>query len=110
MRKLFIIIALFFSFNNLEAQKTEEIDPSLYGYWINLDNEVLIIQPNNTFTRRTGSQILAQGELMIKDGELLVIRTDIEEEYSLGFVVGEDIFVVTKPGITPTQAWLFTRL
>ena len=110
MRKLFIIIALLFTFNSVSGQKTEKIDPTLYGYWINLDNEVLIIQPNNTFTRRTGSEILAEGKLMVKDGELLVIRTDIEEEYSLGFVVGEDIFVVTKPGITPTQAWLFTRL
>ena len=110
MRKLFLIIVLLFTFNGVQAQKVEKIDPTLYGYWINLDNEVLIIQPNNTFTRRTGSEILAQGELMVKDGELLVIRTDIEEEYSLGFVVGEDIFVVTKPGIIPTQAWLFTRL
>jgi len=110
MRKLFLIIALFFSFNSLEAQKTKKIDPSLYGYWINLDSEVLIIQPDNTFTRRNSTQILAQGKLMVKDGDLLVIRTDVEEEYSLGFTIREDIFVVTKPGVSPPQAWLFTRL
>ena len=110
MRKLLVLLTVLFTFNNVVSQKTEKIDPTLYGYWINTDNEVLIIQPNNTFTRRTESQILAQGELMVKDGDLLVVRTDIEDEYSLGFVVREDIFVVTKPGITPTQAWLFTRL
>ena len=108
MRKLLLIIALFFSFNSLEAQKVKEIDPSLYGYWINMDNEVLIIQLNNTFTRRNGSEIISQGKLQIVDGDLLVIRTDIEEEYALGFVVREDIFVVAKPD--SSQAWVFTRL
>lgn len=108
MRKLFLIIVLLFTFNGVQAQKVEKIDPTLYGYWINTDNEVLIIQPNNTFTRRTGTEVLAEGKLMVKDGDLLVIRTDIETEYSLGFVVGENIFVVAKPD--STQAWLFTRL
>jgi hypothetical protein len=108
MRKLFLIIALFFTFNSLEAQKVQEIDPTLYGYWINMDSEVLIIQPNNTFTRRNGSEIISQGKLLVKDGELLVIRTDVETEYSLGFVVREDIFVVAKPD--SSQAWVFTRL
>lgn len=108
MRKLFLIIVLLFTFNGVQAQKVEKIDPTLYGYWINTDNEVLIIQPNNTFTRRTGTEVLAEGKLMVKDGDLLVIRTDIETEYSLGYVVGENIFVVAKPDTT--QAWLFTRL
>lgn len=108
MRKLFLIIVLLFTFNGVQAQKVEKIDPTLYGYWINTDNEVLIIQPNNTFTRRTGTEVLAEGKLMVKDGDLLVIRTDIETEYSLGYVVGENIFVVAKPD--STQAWLFTRL
>lgn len=108
MRKLFLIIVLLFTFNSIQAQKVKKIDPTLYGYWINTDNEVLIIQPNNTFTRRTGTEVLAEGKLMVKDGDLLVIRTDIETEYSLGYVVGENIFVVAKPD--STQAWLFTRL
>ena len=108
MRKLFLIIALFFTFNSLEAQKVEKIDPSLHGYWINLDNEILIIQVNNTFTRRNGSEIISQGELQVVDGELLVIRTDIEEEYLLGFTIRNDIFVVAKPD--SSQAWVFTRL
>ena len=108
MRKLLLILALFFTFNSLEAQKVEGIDPSLYGYWINMDNEVLIIQVNNTFTRRNGSEIISQGKLQVVDGDLLVIRTDIETEYSLGFVIREDIFVVAKPD--SSQAWVFTRL
>jgi len=108
MRKLFILLALLFTFNNVTGQKTKKIDPTLYGYWINMDSEVLIIQPNNTFTRRNGSEIISQGKLLVKDGELLVIRTDVETEYSLGFVVREDIFVVAKPD--SSQAWVFTRL
>ena len=110
MRKLLVLLTVLLTFNNVVSQKAQEIDPTLYGYWINMDNEVLIIQPDNTFTRRNSTQILAQGKLMVKDGDLLVIRTDVEEEYSLGFTIREDIFVVTKPGVTPPQAWLFTRL
>ena len=108
MKKLLIILTLLFTFNSVYSQKIEKIDPSLYGYWINMDNEVLIIQPNNTFTRRNGSETISKGKLQVVDGELLVIRTDIETEYSLGFVVREDIFVVAKPD--SSQAWVFTRL
>jgi hypothetical protein len=108
MKKLLIILTLLFTFNSVYSQTIEKIDPSLYGYWINMDNEVLIIQPNNTFTRRNGSETISKGKLQVVDGELLVIRTDIETEYSLGFVVREDIFVVAKPD--SSQAWVFTRL
>jgi len=38
-----------------------------------------------------------------------VIRTDINEEYTLGFRVRNDIFVVTKPG-TRDKAWLFSKV
>jgi hypothetical protein len=32
--------------------QSNSIPPELYGNWYNLDQELLIIQPNDTFTRR----------------------------------------------------------
>jgi len=56
------------------AQKPQPIPPELYGNWYNLDQELLIIQPNETFTRRNTKGILASGRLELVDGELRVIR------------------------------------
>jgi hypothetical protein len=108
MRKLLFVLLVFFTTLGY-SQRSTDLDPTLYGYWLNGDGEVLIIQTNNTFTRRTASKILAAGKLDLVDGEIRVIRTDIEDEYSLGFHVRKDIFVVTKPGY-PQQAWLFTKI
>lgn len=109
MRKLFLILALFLTVSLTYGQRSTDLDPSLYGYWLNGDGEVLIIELDNTFTRRTANKILAAGKLDLVDGEIRVIRTDVDDEYSLGFHVRKDIFVVTKPGY-PYQAWLFTKI
>ena len=108
MRKLLFILLVFFTTLGY-SQRSTDLDPTLYGYWMNGDGEVLIIQTNNTFNRRTASKILAAGRLELVNNEIRVIRTDIEEEYTLGFRVRNDIFVVTKPGF-PGQAWLFTKI
>lgn len=81
---------------------------TLYGSWYNLDQELLIIQPNETFTRRNTEGILASGRLELVNGELRVIRDDIDDEYSLLFYIGNESFVVTKP--RSMEAWLFYRL
>jgi len=109
MRKLLLILFLLFSVSLTHSQKNTELNPSLYGYWVNLDGEVLIIELNNTFTRRTSNKILAAGRLEVVDDEIRVIRTDIDQEYTLGFSVRNDIFVVTKPG-TRDKAWLFSKV
>ena len=88
--------------------QSNSIPPELYGNWYNLDQELLIIQPNNTFTRRSTDGILAQGKLEIIDGELRVIRTDVSDEYGLLFYIGNTSLVVTKP--RSQQAWLFYKL
>ena len=49
MRKL-IIFLLMTSF--CYTQKPQPIPPELYGNWYNLDQELLTIQPNETFIRR----------------------------------------------------------
>ena len=80
----------------------------MYGNWYNQDQELLIIQPNDTFTRRSTDGILAEGKLKIVDNELRVIRADVDDEYTLLFYIGNTSLVVTKP--RSQQAWLFYRL
>ena len=105
MRKLIIFL---FITSFCFAQKSQSIPPVLYGSWYNLDQELLIIQPNETFTRRNTEGILASGRLELVNGELRVIRDDIDDEYSLLFYIGNESFVVTKP--RSMEAWLFYRL
>ena len=65
MRKL-ILFLLITSF--CYTQKSQPIPTELYGQWYNLDQELLIIQPNETFTRRNTKGILASGKLEIVNG------------------------------------------
>tara|TARA_Y100000004_G_C8924934_1_gene417183 strand:- start:93 stop:416 length:324 start_codon:yes stop_codon:yes gene_type:complete len=105
MKKL-IIFLLMTSF--CYTQKPQPIPPELYGSWYNLDQELLTIQPNETFIRRDTKGILASGKLQLIDGELRVIRDDIEDEYELLFYIGNTSLIVTKP--RSKQAWVFYRL
>jgi len=109
MRKLLVLLFLLFSVSLTYGQKMTDLNPSLYGYWLNGDGEVLIIELDNTFTRRTTNKILATGRLDSIENEIRVIRTDIDAEYSLGFHVRNDLFVVAKPGES-NEAWLFTKI
>ena len=109
MRKLLLFLFLLVSVSLTHGQRSTNLDPSLYGYWLNGDGEVLIIQLDNTFTRRTTTKVISTGRLELVDNELRVIRTDIEAEYSLGYHVRNDLFVVAKPG-DANEAWLFTKI
>ena len=105
MRKLIIIFLMATSFCYTQSNS---IPPELYGNWYNLDQELLIIQPNETFTRRNTKGILASGRLELVDGELRVIRDDVEDEYNLLFYIGNTTLVITKP--RSQRVWLFHRL
>lgn len=105
MRKLVITFLMATSFCYTQSNS---IPPELYGNWYNQEQELLIIQPNDTFTRRSTKGILAQGKLEMVDNELRVIRTDVNDEYDLLFYIGSESLVVTKP--RSQQAWLFYRL
>ena len=105
MRKLIFIFLMATSFCYTQSNS---IPPELYGNWYNQDQELLIIQPNDTFTRRSTDGILAEGKLKIVDNELRVIRADVDDEYTLLFYIGNTSLVVTKP--RSQQAWLFYRL
>ena len=108
MKKLILLITLLFTFTTTNSQSSNDLDPTLYGYWMNTDGEVLLIQTNNTFVRRTSTKIISSGRLEIVEDDLRVIRTDIEDEYSLGFHIRNNIFVVYKP--RSSEAWLFTKI
>ena len=85
-----------------------ETNPKIYGYWLNNDSEILLIQTNNTFSRRSQSEVLAQGKIIIGEDNISVLRTDTGEEYKLEYFLGEETLVVKKP--YSDEAWLFTKV
>ena len=104
MRKLIIFLLM----TSFCSQKPQPIPTQLYGQWYNLDQELLTIQPNETFTRRNTKGILASGKLELVEGELRVIRDDVQDEYELLFYIGDTTLVITKP--RSDKAWLFYRI
>ena len=105
MKNLILSAAFLISSFTLFADET---NPNIYGYWLNLDSEILLIQTDNTFTRRSESNILAKGEIIISEDNISVLRTDTGEEYTLEYFLGNETLVVKKPN--SDQAWLFTRV
>ena len=85
-----------------------ETNPKIYGYWLNNDSEILLIQTNNTFSRRSQSEVLAQGKILIGEDNISVLRTDTGEEYKLEYFLGEETLVIKKP--YSDEAWLFTKV
>ena len=102
-----LIISLTILLSSLVAS-ANETDPKIYGYWLNNDSEILLIQTNNTFSRRSQSEVLAKGELIIGDDNISVLRSDTGEEYTLEYFLGEKTLVVKKPN--SEEAWLFTKI
>ena len=105
MKNLILSLTILLSSLLVSANET---DPKIYGYWLNNDSEILLIQTNNTFSRRSQSEVLAQGELIIGDDDISVLRTDTGEEYTLEYFLGEKTLVVKKPN--SQEAWLFTKI
>jgi len=105
MKNLILSTAFLLSSFTLFADET---NPKIYGYWLNLDSEILLIQTNNTFTRVSESNILAKGEIIISEDKISVLRTDTGEEYTLEYFLGNETLVVRKPN--SEQAWLFTKV
>ena len=105
MKNLIISLTILLSSLVVSANET---DPKIYGYWLNNDSEILLIQTNNTFSRRSQSEVLAKGELIIGDDNVSVLRSDTGEEYTLEYFLGEKTLVVKKPN--SEEAWLFTKI
>ena len=81
---------------------------NIYGYWLNNDSEILLIQLDNSFTRSDKLSVLAQGSVEFIDDKILVYRTDTNEEYALEYFLGNETLVVMKPN--SQKAWLFSRI
>ena len=105
MKNLIISLTILLSSLVVSANET---DPKIYGYWLNNDSEILLIQTNNTFSRRSQSEVLAKGELIIGDDNISVLRSDTGEEYTLEYFLGEKTLIVKKPN--SEEAWLFTKI
>jgi len=109
MKKLILLITLLFTFTTTNAQLSNDLNPNLYGIWINTDGERLIIRYDNTFERRTKTKILAEGYITSKNNQLHIIRVDKPDEYNLIYFINYETFAVTKPRNSDT-AWLFSKI
>ena len=106
MNYLYLSLTLFLNtFSYSDNNNPSEI----YGYWLNNDSEILLIQTNNTFTRSDKFSVLAEGEIQFIDNKILVYRSDTNEEYILEYYLGNETLVVMKPN-SQQEAWLFSRI
>ena len=62
MKNLILSLTILLSSLTVTANET---NPKIYGYWLNNDSEILLIQTDNTFSRRSKSDIIALGNLII---------------------------------------------
>ena len=80
MKNLILSLTILLSSLTVSANET---NPKIYGYWLNNDSEILLIQTDNTFSRRSKSDIIAQGELIIDENNISVLNTPgtIDSDY-----------------------------
>jgi len=108
MKKLILTLSLLVS---SLAFGQEDVPYEALGAWINTDGEVLIIsraQDLVVFTRKTKTKILAQGEIVMVDGDMHINRYDTADEYRLGLFIGNETMVINQPN--SVRAWLWTRI
>ena len=108
MKKLILTLSLLVS---SLAFGQEDVPYEALGAWINTDGEVLIIsraQDLVVFTRKTKTKILAQGEIVMVDGDMHINRYDTTDEYRLGLFIGNETMVINQPN--SVRAWLWTRI
>lgn len=114
MKKTILLLLTMLTFSVSQAQEVEqlnEIPDELVGVWKSFDNEFLRIGLRGSFIRVDGitKKVMSSGTIVIQDNQIKVYRTDIEDEYSLGYFVNEQTFVVSKPK-EPNRAWLFYKV
>ena len=105
MKNFIFSLTIFISSLSYSAS---ENPPNIYGYWLNNESEILLIQLDNSFTRSDKFSLLAEGNLEFIDNKILVYRTDTNEEYILEYFLGQETLVVMKPN--SQEAWLFSRI
>jgi len=105
MNYIYLSLTLFM---NILSYSENNNPNEIYGYWLNNESEVLLIQTNNTFTRSDKFSVLAEGEVEFVDNKILVYRSDTNETYFLEYYLGNETLVVMKPN--SQEAWLFSRI
>ena len=89
----------------------EEVPYDALGAWYNLDGEVLVISRKAekiVFVRKNKTAILATGDITIEDGDMHINRFDNQDSYRLGFFIGNETMVITRP--RSSRAWLWVRI
>lgn len=85
---------------------------SIYGLWVNQENEFLRIEGDGEFLRFTtiNKKIvpITQGQVFEVDKELRVIRRDTVDTYDLCFYIGNETMVICRP--RSKKAWLWNKL
>ena len=113
MKKTILVLLTILTFSISKAQEIPELNtvPSeLVGIWKNFDNEFLVIRLRGEFERVSAKgKRLAVGIIKVKEDTINVIRTDIDDEYSLGYLVNDKTFVISKPRQSD-RAWLFNKV
>ena len=115
MKKRFLILLAILSFGTSQAQEIEELNEvpqELVGIWKSFENEFLRIGLRGDFQRVDGAtkKLLSAGTIVVEeDRRIKVYRQDIDDEYTLGYFVNQQTFVVSKPG-QPDRAWVFYKV
>lgn len=108
MRKTVLLFALMLG-SLAFAQDYNVVPNELVGIWRNLDDEFIRILTNGQFERWSSEgDLLARGVISIEEGQLLIHREDVNDEYLLFYILMDDVFVVCKP--RSLQAWVFEKI
>ena len=67
MKNFIISLTLFISSLSYSASENPS---NIYGYWLNNESEILLIQLDNSFTRSNKFSVLAQGNIEFIDSKL----------------------------------------
>ena len=108
MRKFLLFISLVVSSLTFGQ---EEVPYDALGAWYNMDGEILTINRDAdkiVFVRKNKTKVLATGEITIENGDMHINRYDNDDAYRLGFFIGNETMVITKPN--SIRAWLWTRI
>ena len=85
---------------------------SIYGLWVNQNNEFLKIELDSSFIRfKTNNKKIVpitHGKVFQIKDELRVVRQDTIDTYDLCFYVGNETMVICRP--RSKKAWLWNKL
>jgi len=114
MKKTILLLLMMLTFSVSHSQKIEELNEvpqELVGIWKSFENEFLRIGLRGDFQRVDGitRKVVSSGTIVVEGDRIKVYRQDIDDEYTLGYFINEQTFVVGKPR-NPNRAWLFYKV